>query len=184
MEFSEDNIDKQFPLIENIYNYICDILNKKIDISNETTLKSIYNIITVYYNERIDYDSDYFDPYAYVNDSNEDILEINSESDDNKIKLLEHYKDYLEKIIYCEIEESETIDSHYKMIKYYYGYRCDMVSKYYDSYAHLNNLNKVFDELYILDEDDSETNLSENDSDTDSKYETLTENDSDTDSKY
>mgnify|MGYP001399375642 CR=1 FL=1 len=157
MNSNDDNIEKQMSLIENIYNYIESITNNKIDVDDESSMESLYNIIVEYYNERIDYDSNYFDPYAYVNDMNENILE---DEDIDYIKLLLHFNNYICKLLDGDIIEHESIESVYKMIKFYYNDRILPESKYFDSYAFKNELNEVIDELDISDVSDSDISQS------------------------
>ena len=169
MNSNDDNIEKQMSLIENIYNYIESITKNKIDINDESSLESLYSIIIEYYNERIDYDSHYFDPYAYVNDMNENIHE-NEEID--KIKLLLHFNNYISKLIDGDITEYESIESVYKMIKFYYNDRILPESKYFDSYAFKNDLNEVIEELDISDISDSDiSQSSDSESESDDKGE-------------
>ena len=153
MTSSDGNIDKQISLIENIYNYIESITKNKINVIEESSIESLYSIIIEYYNERIDYDSNYFDPYAYVNDMNENILE--SEEID-RIKLLLHFNDYMSKLMNGDITEQESIESVYKLIKFYYYERVIPESNYFDSYAFKNNLNVIMEELDVSDISDSD----------------------------
>lgn len=149
----DGNIDNQISLIENIYNYIESITKNKINVIEESSIESLYSIIIEYYNERIDYDSNYFDPYAYVNDMNENILE--SEEID-RIKLLLHFNDYMSKLMNGDITEQESIESVYKLIKFYYYERVIPESNYFDSYAFKNNLNIIMEELDVSDISDSD----------------------------
>jgi len=153
MESNDDNIDKQISLIENIFNYIESIIKKKIKMSDESSTDSLYKIIIEYYSERMDYDSEYFDPFAYVNDMNENILET---EDIDNIKVLEHFNNYIEKVIDGDISEYDTIISLYRIIKFYYSERVLTLSKYFDSYAFINDLNDVLEELEVSEMSDSE----------------------------
>ena len=171
MDSNDNNIEKQMSLIENIFNYIESITNNKIDVDDESSMESLYSIIIEYYNERIDYDSNYFDPYAYVNDMNENILE---DEEIDTIQLLIHFNNYLSKLMDGDITEYESIESVYKMIKFYYNDRIIPDSKYFDSYAFKNDLNEVIVELDISDVSDSEeSELSESDLETNEKEEIL-----------
>ena len=171
MDANDNNIQKQMSLIENIFNYIESITNNKIDVDDESSMKSLYSIIIEYYNERVDYDSNYFDPYAYVNDMNENILE---DEEIDTIQLLIHFNNYLSKLMDGDITEYESIESVYKMIKFYYNDRIIPDSKYFDSYAFKNDLNEVIVELDISDVSDSEeSELSESDLETNEKEEIL-----------
>ena len=171
MDSNDNNIEKQMSLIENIFNYIESITNNKIDVDDESSMKSLYSIIIEYYNERVDYDSNYFDPYAYVNDMNENILE---DEEIDTIQLLIHFNNYLSKLMDGDITEYESIESVYKMIKFYYNDRIIPDSKYFDSYAFKNDLNEVIVELDISDVSDSEeSELSESDLETNEKEEIL-----------
>lgn len=163
MDIEEDNIENKMSLIENIYNYVEDIINNKIEFTDNTTKCSLEKIIKEYYTERNDYDSQYFDPYAYVNDMNEDILE------NDKINLTElfvHFNSYLCKIIDGEISEYESLESIYKLIKFYYNERILPESYYFDSYAFKNNLNDILDELDIS-ESEYESDSSEDEEEED-----------------
>ena len=163
MSSNDDNIEKQISLIENIYNYIESITSNKINVNEESTLESLSNIIIEYYNERIDYDSYYFDPYAYVNDMNENILE---DENIDKIKLLIHFNDYIGKIIDGDNNENDSIQSVYKLIKFYYFDRILPESNNFDSYAFKNDLNSIIEELDISDVSDSEMSESESETET------------------
>jgi hypothetical protein len=173
MSSNDDNIEKQMSLIENIYNYIESITTYKINVDEESSLESLSNIIIEYYNERIDYDSYYFDPYAYVNDMNENILE---DENIDKIKLLLHFNDYVSKVIDGDNTEHESIESLYKLIKFYYNDRILPESNYFDSYAFKNDLNSVIEELDISDISDSEISESESETEeTNNKEEIITD---------
>jgi hypothetical protein len=150
----EDSIDKKISLIENLFNYIEGIIKNKFDTVDESTIKSLNKIIYQYYNERIDYNSDYFDTYAYVNDMNEDILESDDIGD---YILLDHFNNYIGNVLDGEITEAKTIDSIYLMIKFYYNERCLPTSDYFDSYAFTNDLNEVLDDLGVSDISESES---------------------------
>lgn len=153
-ESLEDSINKKISLIENLFNYIERIIKNKFDTKDDTTIQSLNKIIFEYYNERIDYNSDYFDPYAYVNDMNEDILESDDTGD---YKLLDHFNSYLGNVLDGEITEAYTIDSIYLIIKFYYNERCKPESDYFDSFAFINDLNDVLDDLGVSDMSDSES---------------------------
>ena len=170
MSSNDDNIEKQISLIENIYNYIESITSNKINVDEESTLESLSNIIIEYYNERIDYDSYYFDPYAYVNDMNENILE---DENIDKIKLLIHFNDYIGKIIDGDNSENDSIQSVYKLIKFYYFDRILPESNNFDSYAFKNDLNSIIEELDISDVSDSEMSESESETEEESNKEEI-----------
>ena len=170
MSSNDDNIEKQISLIENIYNYIESITSNKINVDEESTLESLTNIIIEYYNERIDYDSYYFDPYAYVNDMNENILE---DENIDKIKLLIHFNDYIGKIIDGDNSENDSIQSVYKLIKFYYFDRILPESNNFDSYAFKNDLNSIIEELDISDVSDSEMSESESETEEESNKEEI-----------
>ena len=69
------------------------------------------------------------------------------------------------KIIKGEITELSTIDSLYRIIKFYYYERIIIQSNYFDSYAYANDLNNVLQDLDISDLSDIETESEdENDS--------------------
>ena len=148
MNSNDGDIEKEISLIENFYKYLKFINKNQGNITNHSTGNSIYGILIEYYNERMDYDSDYFDPYAYVNDMNDDILE---RDELDTFYLIQHFIDYLTKIIKGEITELTTIDSLYRIIKFYYHQRIIMQSNYFDSYAYANDLNDVMQDLDISD---------------------------------
>lgn len=166
MDSKDDDIEKQMSLIENLFNYNESIVKQKINVNEESSVESLYNIIFEYYNDRIDYDSTYFDPYAYVNDMNENILESDNVND---MELLNHFNNYISKLIDGDITEVESIISVYKLIKFYYSERIIPESKYFDSYAFKNNLNEILDELDVSDMSETE---SESETDTESESET------------
>ena len=148
MNSNDGDIEKEISLIENFYKYLKFINKNQENITNHSTGNSIYGILIEYYNERMDYDSDYFDPYAYVNDMNDDILE---KEEIDTFYLIQHFINYLTKIINGEITELTTIDSLYRIIKFYYHQRIILQSNYFDSYAYANDLNNVIQELDISD---------------------------------
>ena len=175
MSSENNNIEGKMLLIENIYNYIEDIINNKIEYKHDSTINSLKNIIFKYYTERYDYDSNYFDPYAYVNDMNENILD---DKDINYNKLFKHFNNYVSKIIDGEITELESLKSIFRIIKFYYNERYDNKSKYFDMYAFNRNLNNVLDELEYFYMSDSEYSNSELEI-SDSEYESTTEEETD-----
>ena len=133
----------------------------------------------------MDYDSDYFDPYAYVNDMNDDILE---RDELDTFYLIQHFIDYLTKIIKGEITELTTIDSLYRIIKFYYYQRIHNINQiiFYDSYAYANDLNDVMQDLDISDlseietesEDENASHLNEMNIESDSSAESGSESES------
>ena len=157
MDLSEDNIDTKISLIENLLNYIEGVIKGKYNDDNNSNEISLRTIILEYYNERIDYDSNYFDPYAFINDENDDILKV--EVDD--IKLFSHFHSYLIKVIDGDITDTETIESLYNMIKVYYKERVNPLSKYFDSFAFNNDLNEIMDELNVSESESMDTSGSE-----------------------
>ena len=175
MNFSDDNIDTKISLIENLFNYMEGIIKGKYKDDNNSNEISLGTVILEYYNERIDYDSNYFDPYAYINDENENMLE-NEDNIDN-LTLINHFYSYLMKVIDGDINDIETINSLYRMIKIYYNDRIEPISKYFDSYAFTHNLNDIIEELDISDSESihSESIHSESESESESDGETSTE---------
>ena len=165
MDLSEDNIDTKISLIENLLNYIEGNIKGKYDNDDNSNEISLRTIILEYYNERIDYDSNYFDPYAYINEENEDILQV--EVDD--IKLFSHFHSYLIRVIDGDITDMDTIDSLYKMIKVYYKERVNPVSKYFDSFAFTNDLNDIMYELNVSESSCSEMETETSESETESE---------------
>lgn len=169
MDLSEDNIDTKISLIENLLNYIEGNIKGKYNEDDNSNKISLRTIILEYYNERIDYDSNYFDPYAFINDENDDLLK---EEVDN-VKLFSHFHSYLIKVIDGEITDTETIDSLYNMIKVYYRERVNPVSKYFDSFAFTNDLNDIMYELNVseseLSESEMETETSESETESESE---------------
>ena len=97
---------------------------------------------------------------------NENILESDNVND---IELLNHFNNYISKLIDGDITEVESIISVYKLIKFYYSERIIPESKYFDSYAFKNNLNEILDELDVSDMSETE---SESETDTESESET------------
>ena len=180
MNSNDGDIEKEISLIENFYKYLKFINKNQENITNHSTGNSIYGILIEYYNERIDYDSDYFDPYAYVNDMNDDILE---REELDTFYLIQHFIDYLTKIIKGDNTELATIDSLYRIIKFYYHQRIILQSNYFDSYAYTNDLNDVLQDLDISDLSEIESESEDENASQSNEMNTESESSSDSESE-
>ena len=180
MNSNDGDIEKEISLIENFYKYLKFINKNQENITNHSTGNSIYGILIEYYNERIDYDSDYFDPYAYVNDMNDDILE---REELDTFYLIQHFIDYLTKIMKGDNTELATIDSLYRIIKFYYHQRIILQSNYFDSYAYTNDLNDVLQDLDISDLSEIESESEDENASQSNEMNTESESSSDSESE-
>lgn len=153
---------KEFDLFSNFISYI-DIIDDK-DEKFTNTIENLSNLIKKYYEFRIDMESEYFDPYAYVNELNP--------TDENikNMELIYNFKNYIKEIIDVSNTETDSIASVYKILKYYYIERIDVESPYFDEYVFMNDLN---DDIalsdYSDDDDDDNTSCSSNDENSDSE---------------
>lgn len=71
---------------------------------------------------------------------------------EDKIKVICDFQDYITDVLVNNDENEESIESLYKLIKYYYKKRIDIKSKFFDSIAFLNNNNDNFINLYEKDD--------------------------------
>ena len=151
-ESEDDLINKKILLIEDFSEYLENIISD-IDKYDDFTIESIKTIIIEYYSDRIDMNSEYFDPYAYVNDMNGDILDnYNCEK-----TLFIHFNSYLNKVIDGDIMENYTLDSLYKILKFYYYERIIPETHYFDNNAFIKNLNSALDDIGVSDFSDYES---------------------------
>lgn len=140
---------KEFDLFSNFISYI-DIINDN-DEKFTNTIDNLSSLIKTYYEFRIDMENEYFDPYAYVNELNP--------KDENikKMELIYNFKNYIKEIIDVSNTETESIESVYKILKYYYIERIDVESPFFDEYAFMNDLN---DDIALSDYSDDEEEAS------------------------
>ena len=152
-----DDLEKKIALIENFYDYVDNVDDINPENNIDLTISSLTQIIKEYYISRIDMESDYFDPFAYVNEMNEDMV---NEMDCKK--LFNHFLTYILKVMDGHITDSVTINSLYNFIKYYYDERIDQVSRYYDNNAFMTDANNIIEELGVSDFSDYETSDDDN----------------------
>lgn len=157
---SEEELFNYTYILSHYNDYLKDILNDKI--IDNTTIKSNKLALTKYYKERIIISSEMLDPYAVVNNSNDDLDMTIPNS------IIEHFSRYLDNIINDHLNNNAeefdegTINSILLFIKYYYEERNDLYSILFDKYAYINNSND--DILDILEDYESIWDNSNNNS--------------------
>lgn len=150
---------KEFDLFSNFISYV-NIINKK-DKKFTNTIKNLGILIKKYYEFRIDIESEYFDPYAFVNELNPIDENITN------IDLIYNFKNYIQEILDINNTETETIISIYQILKYYYNERINVKSPFFDEYAFMNDLNDDVALSDYTDEDETSSSCSDDTSNED-----------------
>jgi len=103
---------KKITLILDFHDFITDILTDIED--NKDSIDSLYKLIKFYYSERVDINSDFFDPIAFI-DNNNDTISISSDNSNNSnIQMIESSKQYNDTI---SISSDNSNDSNIQMIE-------------------------------------------------------------------
>jgi len=104
----ETENDERLYLISHFKDYLEDVVNG--NINENSTINSLHTLIKKYYVKRIDIDSKYFDPYAFVNDCNDYINNSEEMYDTTDSSSFE----YIDSQSESEESESSTSETEYE----------------------------------------------------------------------